>query len=318
VAGKKVLTVAASGEFAEIFINGGARAIELFDVSIPGVLFNELKIICLRRLPFEQFKQMFVERKDDKKWFDPEIYQEVRPFLSQQSQIFFDAISESFKENNSLTKDRNFARSRKGLVGAERKTSFVGDFLDEDSYLQLQEKARRVSVKISWCSVTRFLANGLKDKDFVYLSNIGYQPDITMTFAACCLRRGAKEVLFSLGHRRIGFRQPEKTPDELIATLPRSFDFFEGDSLFALEQASWKLPNWVSYKPLSDGLSGKYFDFKIGYGLVLKGKIVGCDPGVLEAGILASAIGADNKPVFDNNVWSPVFKHFKEQLQAKK
>jgi hypothetical protein len=218
--GKKVLTVAGSGEFAHTFINGNCSEVCEFDVSPIALLYAEMRHVGLCVLNYEQYNKMFgkwtgVYEADDRfkaDVFDIETYRnELRHHISDQAKELFDGMIENKELMNTdlLTSWGGIARIR--FNQKYKKNRFIGDYVSEEDYLELQNKARGTPVTFSAREIDS-LGPLLEtyEPDTVYISNIGYYSEHTIPHAQRFLEAGANEVIFTIGRNDGLFRYDHK------------------------------------------------------------------------------------------------------------
>lgn len=207
---EQVLCIAASGDTSQIFINNGAKSVELCDVSLPGILYNELKLAALRTLKFADYKKMFDIDENTENWLDPEIYDRLRPLLSTQARTFFDIIVEYPKKDSKLLHrsywSSEFMKRRENLPIGSVPFSYpqtIGSIVNSSfgfghgDYALLQEKAKTAEVSIHWRDINDY-GTKYDIKPLVYISNLGYNPGQTAEIAKTFLGKGAKRVVFSV------------------------------------------------------------------------------------------------------------------------
>lgn len=212
VAGKKVLTVAGSGDVWQVFLLKGAAQLEICDISLPGVLWNEIKDVALRMLTFKQYQKMFSldgwnEGRSGKVWLDFPLYARLRSRLSPQAKIFFDTLCNFPKGDKRVLSHPNrlFCRYRGGFDERKEDESptmrylqTVGTIIrDEASYNALQDLAVRTPFVIRRKDITSYLQE--EDiPDVVYLSNIYYDEFETVKLALQFLEIGAQRVIMTI------------------------------------------------------------------------------------------------------------------------
>lgn len=202
VADKEVMSVVANGDFLEIFIDGDARNVELYDISWSAILWCELKFMGLRYLTFEEYKKMFCQfdiRKNKNRvkplkrpLFDKGLYMSMlRDYLSEEARHLFDKILTEEMESLFFVPDTNengFARSRE--------FNFVRDVLKNKSrYKQLQGKALKKEYSVRKIDINDRVNEDEQFPEFVFISNIGYEPRESVRLAKEMIQRGAKRVL---------------------------------------------------------------------------------------------------------------------------
>ncbi len=177
VEGKNVATVASSGDFWQIFIAGGAQRVDIFDISLPALLYSEFKLAALETLAFGEYMQLLEKSFHRTSWaepaklfFDSEIYfQKIRAKLTPQARIFFDEVALLQAKESIL---RSFSM-RCAFLREEK--MFVGSVIrDSEQYAELQKKVRTAHVSFKLIDInkanTAFVRN-----EVVYLSNINYR-----------------------------------------------------------------------------------------------------------------------------------------------
>lgn len=209
VAKEDVLTIAGGGDFTQLFLFKGAKHVEVCDISLPGILYNELKLAGLRTLSFEDYQKFFrLSRPGGRgNWIDVPLYEKLRSSLSQQAIVFFDTLINFPEVDEKIIThpDPNFIRTRR--------TRTVNE--DEDDYLQtvgsiiktraeygsLQKSARETPVDLHWRSIADYGEKYPVSKA-VYLSNVGYEPAFTAALAQKMIKAGAEHVYFSMSSQR--------------------------------------------------------------------------------------------------------------------
>ena len=217
---ERVLTVAGSGEFAQIFVDRGARQVDIVDYSLPACFFAELKVAAASNLSLEEYLKMFGtldslsqrgrqhERSAENiPIFDRETYKHsLRSILSEQARTFFDFILASGNEDiatvqvvhgDIVSSDKHwsgFLRFRENEAGKYESLSGRLPFLeDAAAYAEFQEKMRQANITIRWSDLVHDGING-KEHDYVYLSNATYGEQI---------KEGVK--ILKGGTQRVGF-----------------------------------------------------------------------------------------------------------------
>lgn len=185
--GQSVLTVAGSGEFAQVFLGKNPDVMEVFDVSQGALFYNELKLQALRHFDFADYKAFF---GTENTLFDPAIYPLIRGTLSPQAKTYFDALIRP--ENKLLFVPGLMARQR------PTKDGLYLEFMRERirnprAYQQLQENARACDVNFSLEDVV-FQSRKDEPYDVVYLSNV---PELTVNYQMIrdFIKRGSLQVL---------------------------------------------------------------------------------------------------------------------------
>jgi|GEM_PF-2211033 len=193
--GKRVLTVAGSGEFSQTFIDNDSSQVDVFDYSMFACFFNELKLVAARELTYQEYLNFFMTIKEENGGtiFDQTMFERLEPFLTTQAQTFFRQIiapgyEELFKPKFT---EKGAVISRSIAVKHIDDVPFLAS---EENFRTMQEKLRRKNVNFK---ITNIDSPDLpvSDYDFVYISNISYINQIGM--AAQLLHRGAKRVGFT-------------------------------------------------------------------------------------------------------------------------
>lgn len=187
--GKTISTVAGSGEFAQVFLNKGAKRIEIFDVSAPGLFFNELKIEALRKLSSEDYRALF---DTSPAIFDRDIYRHIADSLSPQAKSYFDTLClpsySPFLEGGLISRERP--------MRDHRFWSFMKHGISDDkSYEALQKKARQAAFFFNLEDICDRSATE-EGKDLIYLSNV---PELMLNYEliADFIKKGNKRILFT-------------------------------------------------------------------------------------------------------------------------
>ena len=90
--GKKVLTIAGSGDQVLNALFYGAKEVVGFDINQNSLYMTELKISAIPVLSYQEFLRFFSQTK---KGFDHVLYVKIRPLLSKGCQKYFDGLYES-------------------------------------------------------------------------------------------------------------------------------------------------------------------------------------------------------------------------------
>jgi hypothetical protein len=212
VEGRRVVTVAGSGDFAQVFLANGARELVIFDVSLPAAMFNELKLVGLRRLEYREYRAMFDTWKAGAAGgpiFDAASYQQVRDGLTGPACEYFDSL---VREENQDLMRHDLGREDKAFNGFSRSratkkekafTSFIGGVITtEAAYASLQRKAREAVVSIRVKDAVG-AAGEAQNADMAYLSNVGYEPETTAGIAQSFFESGVEKVIFTTTGRYI-------------------------------------------------------------------------------------------------------------------
>jgi len=101
--GKKVLTVASSGDHTINSLMSGAREVTYFDIVKPAIYMTELKLEALKQLSYEEFKRFFMREDSNGEKnpnpFDFKIYLGLRQGISQEAKHFFDGLYQTFSND---------------------------------------------------------------------------------------------------------------------------------------------------------------------------------------------------------------------------
>ena len=212
VAGKRVLAIGGSGDVWQMFLLKGASEIEICDISLPGVLWNELKYTALRNFTWEQYQQMcFMEEWDEgrsgRKWLDLSLYNSLRPKLSPQAQTFFDTLCNFPQGDEEVLAHPNamFLRWRGFIDGRKKDGSDTFGYLqtiggvvdDEESYAMLRGRAEQTPMHIRRKDITSYLASE-NIPAVVYVSNVYYNEFETAQLALDFLKAGAERVYMTM------------------------------------------------------------------------------------------------------------------------
>lgn len=237
VEGEHVLTVGSNGDFAKILMEKGAKQVDVFDISLPGVFYNELGMVALQELDFEMYRMCMNGWKDkvlgsSQGMFHEGIYHELRGFLSEQARVYFDTLMTcpelfaeqyfDFGQRREHKLPREMAKS-----DSDQYVTLVGSLIkDKDAYKKLQQKARETPVSFSWASANAMVkniaqANGTDDEfvndvlkseklfspeytekfaqiNTVYLSNVAYEPEKQIALAKQFLKAGVGRVIMTM------------------------------------------------------------------------------------------------------------------------
>ncbi len=253
VAGRRVLTVGASFDTAEAFIDNDAIQLDVFDISLPVLFYDELRLVALQELDFETYKRLIYAWKpetfgtekvtDRNTLFDLDIYKQLRPYLSEQSRAFYDGI----QKDSELFRGYGLLMSRFSHARLNERTKMFDNFIgtvisDETAYNELQAKARTTAVEFTWCSANNLLAYvarannvdldlernrvdneallpeeltaGLAGVEVVNLSNIEYLPPDQIALAKKFLEAGVNRVIIALSPNRTLYRPREFFMDQ--------------------------------------------------------------------------------------------------------
>ena len=298
--GKKVLTIAGSGEFSQSLISNGAREVDIFDISLPACFFAELKLVAASELTYKEYEEMFGTIEDfplspDEsakhmvKIFNPDLYKGIKHKLSIQAQTYFDTIIQNGNERFFNLNMRAYESSRgtdfeKHWFGFIRYRSARDEYIpiaqrvpflrDSREYERLQGNLR----KSTWITRRKDITGADMDYriyDLIYLSNVGYHRVIDV--AKDLVDKNAKRVIFTFQPGRYPFNwsdsyldnQGEVFKDSDNNLPPEKLDLiYSGHRLAQFKWDSWKKNKPELLKPGTE--------IEVNKGLRLK--ILGFDP----------------------------------------
>lgn len=222
--GKKVLTVAGSGEFPQVMIDRGAEAIDITDYSLAACFFSELKLIAARHLSLEKYRKMFgtinpdLARSDrfgeaEYSIFDADLYEEVKGFLSPNARIYFDQIQQpgfekyykfqatAWKEDQGIQfsplSHNEDIRYRSKNLGSDQGFGEELPFLRKpERFKQFQNRLAKARYRIIPGDVSG-QNQALRDYGYIYLSNVGYYGEDTLRIIKDLLDQGARKIGFT-------------------------------------------------------------------------------------------------------------------------
>lgn len=232
VKGKKVATVASNGDFWQIFTEQGASEIKIFDVSIPALMYNELKLVALNALDFEEYKALFCHDSLGENSFSEEryslffnesLYQKIRDQLTPQAQSYYDKLLKMPNVKALLFNNWD------GFVRIRRNDLFIGDIIkDEFEYEMLRKKSRQVKYELLLCDVldadqgTRLL-----ESQVIYLSNIGYRLDTSFKLGRRLIEGTERKAVISTSNSRV---QQSELPKRVLP-LTSDMELSDGSGL---------------------------------------------------------------------------------------
>lgn len=241
---QRVLTVAGSGDFSEIFAAKGASQVDVMDYSTPACFWNELKLVAAKHLDYEAYYAMFgpIDKVRDKDLdyrkriapiFDADIYQYVSKYLSPQAQVFFDTMRQMRFANIFLAdvSDREskhgqgVVRFRGGKISRFEETKMPQEMpllKNPTKYKELRRAMKTLSWSVRQGDITR-PDNDFSQYDFVYISNVGYRNEHIASTAYNALQRGAKRVGFTLAINDEPHGEAGKKLEGLSRTLQHKF-----------------------------------------------------------------------------------------------
>ncbi|MBN2087760.1 DUF3419 family protein [Candidatus Peregrinibacteria bacterium] len=189
IRGQSVLSIAGSGEFAQVFMNNGASKVNIIDISSHGIFYNELKLIALRNLDFINYRALFSSQDG---LFNKDIYQVISYLLSPQAKVYFDTLIAP--ENNLLFNGGLIAKRRESRDG--QYFEFMKDVIDDnEAYELLQTKVRTTDVNFKIADILD-QSKEKEPNDIVYLSNIP-ELQFNYTMLADFIKSGSKRVLYT-------------------------------------------------------------------------------------------------------------------------
>jgi len=197
VRGKRVTTVASNGDVWQMFAEGGAEEIEIFDVSLPALWFSELKLTGLENLNFDDYTELFGRGKDDLLArqkagagpIDKDIYQKIRPRLSPQARTFFDGLTGDGGSRLASTNPWN------GLIRYRENDLFIGDIIkDREEYERLRARSKQTRYSIRLLDINEENRRFTPD-DVVFISNINYMLRDSLSLAGNLAADGATVLL---------------------------------------------------------------------------------------------------------------------------
>lgn len=199
VKGKRVLTVAGSGDFAFVFLYGKCESLCLVDLSPYALFLSELKLRAVETLTYSEYCDLFFvpyiyENEYRGPFVSPALYGRVREGLSIQAQAFFDFVTDD--------KHAKFWQIREPTCGNSKILRFrtcyhpLGNvglrhvLRNARTYESIQQSLRRTPCVIRLQDVSSVNASF----DYVYVSNIGYLDSRQGELIKGILRRGSRRV----------------------------------------------------------------------------------------------------------------------------
>lgn len=211
VAGKRVLTIGGSGDAWQVFLLKGALEIQVYDISLPGVLWNDIKDTALRTLTFKHYQQIFSlegwdEARSGKLWLNLPLYKYLRSHISPQAKTFFDTLC-NFPKGDSLVlahPNKQFCRYRGYGEQKENGSTMVGYLQtvgtivkDEESYNSLQTRAQETPINIRRRDIATYLQEE-NVPEVIFLSNIYYDEFETVKLALKFFEIGSQRVIMTM------------------------------------------------------------------------------------------------------------------------
>jgi hypothetical protein len=214
--GSRVLTVSGSGEFSHAFINGGASEVCCFDISPAAAFYSELRHISLCTLEMNEYIELFggwIKGEGGKRgapFINKVIYQKVQDHLSEEARVYFSSLFQTPKLINYTGEDSWYGFSRLRMNNKTRCNRVIGDLISQEGeYKALQEKAKKVKFTQVICDVSDMedLVKSYKP-GLIYISNIGYRPNVTVDIAKKYIDAGVKEVMCTISSNESEFNDP--------------------------------------------------------------------------------------------------------------
>jgi hypothetical protein len=264
VRGKRVLSVAASGDFAQLFFEQGAASVELFDVSPHASLWSELRLRAAAVLNYDEYRHFFGsgaslkmgdENYDPKvghipiQLFDEELFKKLAPYLSRQARALFESVSADHRTDLFVLQDKSMAEDG---FARPRLVDFVGDVVTTLSEYEAMQQAIRKGKLAIYKEEVVDAAKRSAGVDVAYISNIGYEGYKTVRLAQEFRSRGAKRVLFTLNYDFNGF-DPKPT--------------LNGKYVYDKEKRRYRQKDLKTGRYLPDE-DGQEVSLKVGYNIV--------------------------------------------------
>lgn len=160
ISGKRVLSVAGSGDPVLEAAACSAEAVHAIDISRNAIAHTNLKIAAIQKLPYHEYLRFFAENA-----FDYETYQTLRDKLPQDIQEWYDQAYEKHSFVGHRIPRNHTLFNKTSLKTANNLQHLV----DEESYERAKEGIRRIPVQVSQGDLLSQEASGF---DIIYLSNI--------------------------------------------------------------------------------------------------------------------------------------------------
>lgn len=202
---QRVLTVAGSGDFLPLFVEGGAAAVDVFDRCVPAIFYQELKAVALRSLSWTEYQQLINTWTQPKGHLcDHTLFEKIQSKLSPLAAYFFEELLFIQRvDSTPVYKDERGSvavyRPRRMPDGSTNNNLAIGDVITtEQAYHALQEKMRAIPLTFQLMYLQKLIPTLSAQKhDVAYISNIGlYQKD-TLKLAYHILKKGVPRVLFT-------------------------------------------------------------------------------------------------------------------------
>ncbi|MFA6408036.1 MAG: DUF3419 family protein [Candidatus Paceibacterota bacterium] len=132
--GKRVLTVAGSGDQVVNALYYGASEVVAFDINRNALFMTELKIAAIRTLSLSEFSHFFSQTQ---KGFDQALYLKMRPLLSKECQKYFDRLYKEIGTSGLGVSD--YFRSRNNLVDKKKAREVNAYLADIVAYRKMKE-----------------------------------------------------------------------------------------------------------------------------------------------------------------------------------
>lgn len=198
--GERILTVGGSGDCPQLFSSRGACQVDVADLSLPGLMYNELTLVAITQLSYEEYLRMFHQWKGYPEWnaniplVDATLYQRLRPHLSSAARHFWDSfpqvISPYVRPHRS-----NRLRSRPDFHG--RQWTFIGEIVtDESQYAAVGKRLRQTKWSLQAKNIFSFFGAS-RLYDTIYLSNVEQNGYAIVELSSQLVRQGHRRVLFS-------------------------------------------------------------------------------------------------------------------------
>ncbi|MHB8860232.1 MAG: DUF3419 family protein [Minisyncoccota bacterium] len=132
--GKRVLTVAGSGDQVINALYYGASEVVAFDINRNALFMTELKMAAIRALSYQEFSRFFSQTK---KGFAQDLYIKARPLLSRACQKYFDQLYTEIGPYGLGVSV--YFRSRKHLVDKKKAQEVNAYLVDVTTYQKMKE-----------------------------------------------------------------------------------------------------------------------------------------------------------------------------------
>lgn len=168
---KSILTVAGSGDsIFEAYLQG-AKSIYSFDINCLTKYYIDLKEAAIKALDLDEFICFFFNENDNKNLFNEKIYYKIRPFLSNNNVIFWDALFSKYR-GIQIRRSKLFYTTEESYEFLSKTLSY----LEPNNYQQLkkllQNDKKRSNISFSNINMLDISNILTKQFDIIYLSNI--------------------------------------------------------------------------------------------------------------------------------------------------